>query len=189
MVSSNTKQCSRCKEEKSIECFYIRRENRNGFARRSNCKDCHQNYRAANREQQRKRRAEWYLKNRNEIIAKTKAYAEAHSDKAKNYKRKYILANPDQRRIDVSRRRARKRGVACNDLTAAQWKEIKAAYKHCCAYCGQKCRLLTQDHIIPLSGGGQHTASNIAPACKSCNCKKGTGSVLRPVQPLLLTFS
>ena len=32
---------------------------------------------------------------------------------------------------------------------------------------------LTQDHVIPLSKGGQHIKENIVPACPSCNSKKG----------------
>ena len=45
---------------------------------------------------------------------------------------------------------------------------------------------LEMDHITPLSKGGDHTASNIVPCCRSCNAKKGTGPVLKPVQPMLL---
>jgi 5-methylcytosine-specific restriction endonuclease McrA len=60
------------------------------------------------------------------------------------------------------------------------------AYGHCCVYCGRKMQRLTQDHITPLSRGGNHTKSNIVPACRSCNSKKGTGEPLVPVQPMLL---
>jgi 5-methylcytosine-specific restriction endonuclease McrA len=92
-------------------------------------------------------------------------------------------------RINVERRRARKASAPVNDLTAAQWKEIKARFGHRCAYCGVKPKTLTQDHITPLSQGGSHTASNIVPACITCNAKKGTKAVLAPVQPLLLTLN
>jgi 5-methylcytosine-specific restriction endonuclease McrA len=30
------------------------------------------------------------------------------------------------------------------------------------------------DHILALSKGGEHCATNIAPACKPCNSKKGS---------------
>ena len=39
-----------------------------------------------------------------------------------------------------------------------------------CSLPGIKCHI---DHIIPLSKGGTHTGSNIAPACPSCNRAKG----------------
>ena len=44
---------------------------------------------------------------------------------------------------------------------------------------------LTMDHITPISKGGAHTASNIVPACQSCNSKKNNRAPLKPVQPIL----
>ena len=83
----------------------------------------------------------------------------------------------------VEKRRARKLGCE-NNLTAGQWNIIKAAYGYRCAYCGKKPKLLTKDHIIPLSKGGGHTANNIVPACRSCNSRK---HIARPpnFQPIL----
>ena len=40
-----------------------------------------------------------------------------------------------------------------------------------CAYCGST-ENITIDHIVPLSRGGKHEASNLAPACLPCNCSK-----------------
>lgn len=59
-----------------------------------------------------------------------------------------------------------------SDLTADQWEEIKASQKYRCAMCHKK-KPLTRDHIIPITKGGQHTASNIQALCRSCNTKKG----------------
>jgi 5-methylcytosine-specific restriction endonuclease McrA len=43
-----------------------------------------------------------------------------------------------------------------------------------CYYCQQKVdgKLLTMDHVVPLSRGGQSSRSNIVAACKPCNIKK-----------------
>jgi 5-methylcytosine-specific restriction endonuclease McrA len=73
-----------------------------------------------------------------------------------------------------------------NNLTAAQEKAIKIHYRNRCVYCGKKSKQLTLDHLDPLSKGGSHTYTNIVPACQSCNSRKKTGPVLKPVQPLLL---
>jgi 5-methylcytosine-specific restriction endonuclease McrA len=74
-----------------------------------------------------------------------------------------IIANP--------KRRAIKEHAKINDFTSDQWMLILKKYKYMCAYCN-KADNLAQDHVIPLSKGGNHTANNIVPSCKSCNSKK-----------------
>ena len=46
---------------------------------------------------------------------------------------------------------------------------------HLCMYCGKETpeRLLTRDHLKPLSLGGRDRWSNVVAACKSCNNAKG----------------
>ena len=88
------------------------------------------------------------------------------------YDYQWVRENPVKNRAQSRRRRAFERGVPVNDLTVADWQAVLDYYGHKCAYCG-KTKDFTQDHIIPLSRGGWHTISNIAPACRSCNSKKG----------------
>ncbi len=71
----------------------------------------------------------------------------------------------------VHKRRSRLSNVI-SDLTADQWLEIKLRQKFRCAICGRK-KSLTRDHIIPISKGGHHTASNIQGLCRPCNSRKG----------------
>lgn len=145
-----------------------------------------------------------YYENRKVIRSKSRAFGKAHPEIIKGYNRSsyianeeqrrayakaYRLAHPEESRAAAQRHRARKLHGANNDLTAAQWKEIKEHYGHRCVYCGKKSQRLTQDHITPLSKGGNHTASNVVPACRSCNSRKHTGPPLRPVQPLMLTIA
>ena len=44
-----------------------------------------------------------------------------------------------------------------------------------CLYCGKEFsdRLLTRDHILPVSRGGKDVWGNVVAACQSCNHKKG----------------
>ncbi len=66
-------------------------------------------------------------------------------------------------------------------LTPEQWQEIVDRFESRCAYCGielqkgsrSKRHKLTQDHVIPLSRGGTHSADNVVPACPQCNTEKG----------------
>lgn len=161
-------------------------------------------YRAANKEKVAAKRRAYYLAHKADIAAKDHAYHVAHTEESTAYNRAYYLAHkaeltaqqrayaaahPDSIAANNARYRARKTGASVNDLTAAQWREILAAYDHRCVYCGRKMQRLTKDHIIPLAKGGMHTFSNIVPACRSCNFRKHTGPPLRPVQPLLLTIS
>jgi 5-methylcytosine-specific restriction endonuclease McrA len=45
-----------------------------------------------------------------------------------------------------------------------------------CQYCGDKPgrELLTVDHVVPRSRGGDHSWSNLVTACKPCNQQKGS---------------
>lgn len=95
--------------------------------------------------------------------------------------------HPEETRAKGARRRALKAHAPINDFTAQQWRDMQTAYDHRCVYCGKRAKgHLTQDHLTPLSKGGNHTLSNILPACNSCNSRKRDRAVLVPVQPLLL---
>jgi len=124
-----------------------------------------------------------------ELAAKDRAYAATHKTEIAAKNRAYVAAHPAEFKAWNAARRARKANAAVNDLSVAQWEEIKAAYDHRCVYCGQTKQRLTQDHIVPLVKGGTHTFSNIVPACRSCNSKKHVGPPLVPVQPLLFTLA
>ena len=113
-------------------------------------------------------------------------YRAANREKLTARTMAFFMAHPEKRVAIEQRRRARKRSAPRNDLTAAQWRAIKEHYNHSCVYCGRKMQRLTIDHIVPLSKGGSHTLQNVVPACQSCNSRKNSGPVLKPVQPLLL---
>lgn len=102
------------------------------------------------------------------------------SNKGRTYHAKYqekYRASPNGKasraRIDI-KRRAHFNAALVNDFTADQWTSILKAHRFRCHYCGKRGRKsLTKDHVIPISKGGNHTASNIVPACGPCNLRKG----------------
>ena len=67
--------------------------------------------------------------------------------------------------------------------TLEQWIMRVQYYGWRCAYCGKllDVHILTQDHWIPLSRGGSHFASNLVPACLSCNSSKHNRRGVIPV--------
>ena len=148
------------------------------------------NYRATKPEKVRAKNDAWRKAHPEKGRIYAASWRAAHPEKARAvgiaYRR---AANPEIARARNARRRARKIAAIVNDFTAAQWIEMQAAYGFQCVYCGRKMKRLTQDHLTPLSKGGDHTASNIVPACRSCNSRKATGKVLIPIQPLLLTIA
>ncbi len=58
-----------------------------------------------------------------------------------------------------------------HDLTDDQWANLQQAWGGC-AYCGADSVPLQKDCMLPISRGGRYTASNVVPACGSCNASK-----------------
>ena len=74
-------------------------------------------------------------------------------------------------RTRAANRRKRRLGRVTNDLTAAEWGALVAAWGGC-AYCGPTDRPLQRDCVLPISRGGRYTVENVVPACGSCNASK-----------------
>lgn len=81
--------------------------------------------------------------------------------------------NPKGKALKYRQYAMRKGAIVSSDhpLTAAEWIQIVQAHQGRCHYCKQQ-TTLTLDHVIPLSKGGQHTKTNVVPACGPCNSKK-----------------
>mgnify|MGYP002623183857 CR=1 FL=1 len=58
---------------------------------------------------------------------------------------------------------------------------------HLCIYCGGQFqeKMLTRDHVLPISKGGKDKWSNVVTACKHCNTKKGNKTPEQANMPLL----
>lgn len=76
----------------------------------------------------------------------------------------------EMKRARRQRRRARRYGRPA-DLTWREWLAILVRFSFTCAYCGR--RYETLDHVVPLAAGGGTTATNVVPACRPCNERKG----------------
>lgn len=191
----NFRECSKCHNKKPLEEFYKDKSSSDGYGHV--CKLClsvvHAAYHASHKEIISQKAKTWRLKNSEHLYYSKKQYREENQEAERARIISWQKANPEQeqerRRRGKMARRMRNQENPVNDLTTTQWREILDAYGHRCVYCGRKMQRLTMDHIIPLSKGGSHTASNVVPACRSCNSKKHTGPPPVPVQPLLLTIA
>lgn len=85
--------------------------------------------------------------------------------------RKYQKTHPEAHRIRKRAADRKRRGQSYGPgVSAAEYRKIIEVFAGLCAYCGGKAD--TMDHVIPLSRGGEHSASNLVPACKPCNFSK-----------------
>lgn len=186
--------CSKCGESKPETEEYFRKRGhpcRGGL--RPDCREC-----------SRQRDRQYYRDNPETF----RQYRQANAERRAAYMREYwpqYMATEHGRAVAMSsvrrwkkteagrasgremaqRRRARERGVV-QDLTEDEWQACLAAFDHACAYCGQAPDpTLTQDHVLPITSGGGHTATNVVPACVSCNSRKHTSLLDEwyPAQP------
>ncbi|MFF3464948.1 HNH endonuclease [Streptomyces sp. NPDC002619] len=92
---------------------------------------------------------------------------------AKNARtREWKVSNPDKHRAANQRRRATKAAAQVEDFTRADllayWDEIGS---YGCVFCGGPYE--HDEHIQPLSLGGEHSRANLLPSCATCNSSKG----------------
>lgn len=136
---------------------------------------------------------EWRKQNKERANDRGKRYYEAHKAERSHYhaeryerKREHILmqarmyrARKPSKRAEINARRSAllARSVV-NDFTDQQWQELLETFNKHCAYCLEPSDDLTREHLIPITRGGNNTASNIVPACRSCNSRKHTKTLL-----------
>lgn len=187
--SPQEKRCSKCRESKPVSEFNRNRAKPDGRA--NVCRECMRGYQQGHYQRNRatalKAARDYYTAHRETVRARHRAYDAAHKAKASERSRKWYERHPGRRlslsrvwrglnrmraRAAFTKHQALQRGAAISDFTAEQWAAMKAAYGHCCAYCHKPSKRLEQDHVLPLSRGGNHTASNIVPACRTCNASK-----------------
>jgi 5-methylcytosine-specific restriction endonuclease McrA len=130
-------------------------------------------WQAKNPDYERARSKRRWATNPESLRAATKRWWLRHPEKRKEYKQTWKEKNPEQyliqMRTQVKKRKALKKGAAIANFTSQEWLDLLKEHDHTCYYCKEQVVPLTQDHCIPLSRGGNHTKSNIVPACGPCN--------------------
>lgn len=165
-IPKGYKQCNICKEVKPETTDYFYRRNKKLL--RGTCIECWLE------------QSDKYIEDNPKYIIKYRRnYYKENKKRIKKIRRKYYKKNYFKFRKHTNKRRLRKRDIK-SDLTNNQWDETLKYFNYSCAYCGMSKEqsqikyneALNQDHIVPLSEGGEFTKYNIIPACKGCNSSK-----------------
>lgn len=193
------KFCKGCQSDKPLEDFSLAKRGKDGRA--YYCRPCaaakrreyyatqdkvalaarQREYLQSNPGQARKDRARsltWAKANAEAVNERNRAWRAANPDRAAAFTKAWRDAHPDESLAQRHRRIARLAAAPVNDFTAAEWREVLTDFNNACAYCLTTGVPLQQEHMQPISKGGDHTRSNIVPACGPCNMRKGTRSLL-----------
>lgn len=140
------KRCSGCQLVLEANSFNFHKQKHGKYGFTSKCKTCKNlqiaDWTKRNPEMSREQKLRW---------------------KNKNYEKYLQIKRDDQRR--------RKYRLKSGSITSEDWAAMLESCDYRCVFCGSG-EDITQDHIIPLSKGGQNIIENIQPLCRSCNSKK-----------------
>ena len=171
------KTCPTCRVVMPSEAFHKSRSAKDGlcFA----CKAC-----------SRVKAKKWYLKNREKVKARARAWESAspvrqeqalerarvwrenNKERQRENIRLWAIENRLRRNTNEANRRARKSGRVYFEEIA----DLVSSYGGLCVYCMAPYEHL--DHVEPLSMGGMHSISNLVPACAPCNLSKNNKPML-----------
>jgi hypothetical protein len=181
------KPCSQCRVEKNLREF--RETERGLYGRSSWCRVCERQYTRDWTDEHRedhnaKRRATWSAKDwtpeeREAAAKRSREWYANPENKERHDQWFYRWAKENNQAINAINQKRRARKLAADaTLTSNEWLQVLDYFNRSCAYCLSSSEEMTMDHMVPLSRGGTHTADNVVPACRFCNSRKGTRSIL-----------
>lgn len=184
-ISTVTKTCKQCGEEKSITEFYRAKGCKDGC--RPECKKCfllkidrkqravtYKIYCEKNKDKRRVTAKAWREANKQRRAEYSKSYAKANKQRLLEYNKAHAKANPEQYAARSRNRRALKR-AAKGTHTAADIHNLLALQRKKCVACHKSiAKGYHVDHIVPLSSGGSNDKYNLQLLCSNCNQTKYT---------------
>lgn len=128
-------------------------------------------YANKNKEKIKIRLKKWYKENKERINNNGKKYYKGNKELYKKLNHKNYIENKDKYNIRSEiRRTLLLKNIAT--LTLDDWNECLKFFDYKDAYTGLPMRIISQDHIVPLSKGGAYTKQNIVPCENSINISK-----------------
>lgn len=134
---------------------------------------------AENPERVKQTRRAWRQRKREDIRDYCRLWHAQHPEASLQYQRRYLRTEAGK--ACAVRSAAKRRAnllKAGNTITTSELKFLKAFSSKTCAYCLQVNNKLELEHCTPLSRGGEHSLDNLVYACRSCNRKKHSKTVL-----------
>jgi hypothetical protein len=115
-----------------------------------------------------------YKKHAAERMRKAKIYQAARPEKVKEWRQRWLKANPQKRRNAIRNNTSMRRRKGNGRYSLKQLLDKYAFHGWRCYLCSTPVTLKTShpDHRKPLGRGGTNWIANIAPACIQCNLTK-----------------
>lgn len=129
---------------------------------------------------------EYYKNNKESIAIRENLYREENAETIAERKKQYYQDNKEtinkkhkiynMNNREGSKMRSQKRrnlkASLVSDFTLEEWEKCLLFFDYKDAYTGLTMDISSQDHVIPLSKGGNYTVSNIVPCDKNINASK-----------------
>lgn len=166
-----TKACTACKVEKTLDAFYPAKRYRLGVT--SICRECdkkqgsqrylknrelikerHAKWRESNREHIRKKSSEWYAANKDHRLAKAAKWSLKNEERHRDLKKRWRVSNRSRANALTAEYRATKSSATPPWLSAIDRAQIQEIYDIALARTVQTGVEHHVDHIHPLQGDG-----------------------------------
>ena len=158
------KECTKCKETKSTDCFDV--SNRNSIGFYSSCKDCRKLFREKNSKKIKDEKKKYYEKNKEKIKLKSRIWSKENKEKRNKTKITWRQKNPEKVKTYRQNRRS---SLLFSDFSFSS-EELLQRFEHQkrkCYWCMCDIKLdnFHVDHLIALSNGGSNHINNIVCSC------------------------
>lgn len=168
-----SKVCSKCKQSKPLSAF--NKSKRGKFGLNNYCRSC---------DAQNKR--EWYARNREHALQKTKDWQEENPDRFAENQRKH-KEKYKERYSEYYKAWAAENREACRLRKHKYYSQLKRQLgevspdiidrlfeeqEGTCFYCNRELQEYHLEHQVPISRGGLHDDSNLCLSCPTCNLRK-----------------
>lgn len=135
---------------------------------------------------------QYYIRNRETILAKSKAFRDANKEQVSARKKEEYQRNRDKRldrskehwdsleywdrkfRNSMAKAYCKASAIVDTDSIKQYFREVFTKEKDVCTYCNETfdIKQITIDHKTPYKLGGRHEISNFVVCCLSCNIRK-----------------